>query len=162
MDSLEEEATASSVDGARDSAVPSEVDLGASPSSSSFSIPAHQIASSSSGCSSTETPPIEQTYDFLLQLAQTDQHSSEEELEVINGPKLVEAAVATVVGSISILPPQPRKLLSAAPEKRKWSEANSCMSEDGDNTITAAYSAPVSRTGMEPGSESSDEEVLLH
>ncbi|XP_014209871.1 protein KOKOPELLI isoform X2 [Copidosoma floridanum] len=157
MDSLEEveeatSAAAMAVENARDSAVPSDVDLGASPSSSSFGLPVVQAASSSSGCSSTETPPIEQSYEFLLQLAQTDQHSSEEELEVINGPKLVETAAQ--------VPPQPRKLFSAAPEKRKWSEANSQQPGDGDNSVAAAYSAPVSRVGRETGSGSSDEEGL--
>lgn len=169
MDSLEDEASA-----ARDSAVPSDADLGASPPtttttpSSSVLGGFQPVASSSSGCSSTETPPIEQSYDFLLALAQTDQHSSEEELEVINGPKVVEVAAAAAVTAAAVVTPAPLRP-SAAPEKRKWSEVNrgSCgssqalqhKSADGDVT---AYSAPVSRTGREASSSSSDEEVRMN
>ncbi|XP_003425938.1 lateral signaling target protein 2 homolog isoform X2 [Nasonia vitripennis] len=169
MDSLEEAGAA------RDSAVPSDADLGASPPSTTTTPSSvfgfqHQMPSSSSGCSSTETPPIEQSYEFLLRLAQTDQHSSEEELEVINGPKVVEAAPTLASTSTAQTPLLVRP--NAAPEKRKWSEANSssagCSSQsqhkqtDGDGIVGTTYSAPVSRTGREAGSGSSDEEGLCY
>ena len=99
-----------------------------------------------------------------------DQHSSEEELEVINSPK--------VVASQGCRP-------ATAPEKRKWSQVSNsgggpqahCSSQNqaqqqqqhrhkqavlgGDaGVIAASCSAPVSRAGREPaGSGSSDEEV---
>ncbi|XP_058801321.1 homeobox protein slou [Phymastichus coffea] len=152
MDSLEEGRAA------RDSAVPLDADLGASPPSTTATPFGFN---SSSGCSSTETPPIEPapSYDFLLRLEHSgDQHSSEEELEVINGPKDDEA-----VATVTPLPVRP----SAVPEKRKWSEANSGSSsctqvrqrdDDGEASGTTAYSAPASRTGRE-ASGSSDEEI---
>jgi hypothetical protein len=161
MDSLEEAA-------ARDSAVPSDADLGVSPPTSTTIYGLrHQAASSSSGCSSTETPPIEHSYEFLLRLAQTDQHSSEEELEVINGPRFAEASAAASVAAVVVAQPPAPSRPGAAPEKRKWSEANSGCGQlqsqqqrpgDGEAAGTV-YSAPVSRTGQETGSGSSDEEV---
>ena len=160
MDSFDEASSA-----ARDSAVPSEADLGASPPSNTTpssilnycTLPRqynHPMASSSSGCSSTETPPL----DFLLfgngmsALHQSaDQHSSEEELEVINGPKSSGEDKKTAVTVPLLVRPT-----TSAPEKRKWSEANQQRSCDNDGS---AYSAPVSRVGRETGSGSSDEEV---
>lgn len=173
LDSLEEAGGGT----ARDSAVPSDADLGVSPPStigtpSQFGYGAFQLQpqpSSSSGCSSTETPPIEQpNYDFLLRLGHSDQHSSEEELEVINGPKDDET---TTTSSSTSKTPSLRTPLpvrpSAVPEKRKWSEANSgsasCTlmhqksTEGGEPGTT--YSAPASRLGRENNSGSSDEEV---
>ncbi|XP_063991014.1 bromodomain-containing protein 4A isoform X2 [Diachasmimorpha longicaudata] len=105
----------------------------------------------------------------LLSLNYNDQHSSEEELEVINSPK--------AIASQGCRP-------ATAPEKRKWSQVSSNSSAQGHcsqtqqqssqseksqsqqtlgldvPTIVSTSSAPVSRAGMEPaGSGSSDEEV---
>lgn len=177
MDSLEEAGASST---ARDSAVPSDADLGVSPpsiigtpSQLGFAgcYPLQAQRSSSSGCSSTETPPIEQpNYDFLLRLGHSDQHSSEEELEVINGPKEVEAPAASTSKTPSLRTPLPVRP-SAVPEKRKWSEANSgstsCTlmhqrSADGSSGESGtAYSAPASRLGRDNNSGSSDEEVRI-
>lgn len=88
--------------------------------------------------------------DLLLYLNCNDQHSSEEELEVINGPKVVN--------------PQ-RYRTATAREKRKWSEVNcntsqtQCQSHQHCEAKVASCSAPVSRTGKDAASGSSDEEV---
>ncbi|KAL7296286.1 hypothetical protein TKK_0010521 [Trichogramma kaykai] len=176
MDSLDEASTA------RDSAVPSEADLGQSPSSTTTTTPSSILnyhctlpprqppmlqaaCSSSSGCSSTETPvPFDLALLGSLQAA--DQHSSEEELEVINGPNKVGPTPAEVAASSSssrqVVAPTPVRArpTTSAPEKRKWSEANQQQRSSCDEAdVGTAYSAPVSRLGRETGSGSSDEEI---
>ncbi|XP_043470580.1 E3 ubiquitin-protein ligase arkadia-like [Leptopilina heterotoma] len=99
-----------------------------------------------------QTPKTQESQkDLLLYLNCNDQHSSEEELEVINGPKVVN--------------PQ-RYRTATAREKRKWSEVNcntsqtQCQSQHQHcEAIVASCSAPVSRTGKDAASGSSDEEV---
>lgn len=100
--------------------------------------------------------------DLLLLLNYNDQHSSEEELEVINSPR--------TTASQSCRP-------ATAPEKRKWSQVSSGSnharspsqsqhqlhhSQTSTSVGGATCSAPASRAGREPaGSGSSDEEVSV-
>ncbi|XP_011312774.1 uncharacterized protein Reph [Fopius arisanus] len=110
------------------------------------------------GCKSRESS--------LLSLNYNDQHSSEEELEVINSPKSTVSQGGRP---------------ATAPEKRKWSQVSNnsvqghCPGQQSNQSeksksqqalgldvpaIVSTSSAPVSRAGMEPtGSGSSDEEV---
>lgn len=95
--------------------------------------------------------------ELLLYLNYNDQHSSEEELEVINGPKVI---------ALQYCRP------ATAREKRKWSEVSNsnvqtqCQSQqqlqecDSADVLVASCSAPVSRAGKETCSSSSDEEVM--
>ena len=149
--------------GPTDSAVPSDTDFG--PSLSSFDLNKQHGTSGDledefettqknlmQVCKTPDSPQ-----DLLLYLNCNDQHSSEEELEVINGPKVIALQ---------------RSRPATAREKRKWSEVSSsnvqsqcqleqqlqqCSSADA---IVASCSAPVSRTGKEACSGSSDEEVM--
>ncbi|XP_048507067.1 uncharacterized protein LOC105684858 [Athalia rosae] len=117
-------------------------------------------ACGSSGVSNTASQS--RRADLLLLLNYNDQHSSEEELEVINSPR--------TISSQSCRP-------ATAPEKRKWSQV-SCGSNHARSPSQtqlqlihhsqttsaivggATSSAPASRAGREPaGSGSSDEEV---
>lgn len=167
MDSFEESA-------ARDSAVPSDVDLGTSPPTmTSYNF---QVATSNSQL--PEQIPVcqpERNLEFLAKLSQSsDQHSSEEELEVINGSRdedVSSNSSLTKTMSSSVLSPRCPSRPAAGPEKRKWSEANkgsmsSGCSEDRGNSSSCqkidAYSAPVSRSGdRENCSGSSEDEVSL-
>lgn len=159
MDSFEESA-------ARDSAVPSDVDLGTSPPT---------MAGYNFQVATSEQIPNcqpERNLEFLAKLSQSsDQHSSEEELEVINGSRdedISSSSLSKTVSS-SVLSPRCPSRPAAGPEKRKWSEANkgstsSGCSENRGNSSSCqkidAYSAPVSRSGdRENGSGSSEDEV---
>lgn len=107
---------------------------------------------------------------ILLSNYNNDHHSSEEELEVINSPK--------IIASYGCRP-------ATAPEKRKWSQIsngdirqkhyNQAQKQKQEQVtqqtqriassvdIIATCSAPVSRAGTEaPGSGSSDEEVAKY
>ncbi|XP_074099710.1 uncharacterized protein LOC141527884 isoform X1 [Cotesia typhae] len=143
--------------GLTDSAVPSDTDFCPNLSAFAFgtSAPEDQRAEGRTSLS-----------DNNLHLSYNDHHSSEEELEVINSPK--------VVASQGLRP-------ATAPEKRKWSQVNNSNSLQShctqsqaipgsgrpgptpglsnDSNAAASCSAPVSRAGKEPGSGSSDEEV---
>lgn len=167
--------------GPPDSAVPSDTDFGAPPQGSSITFGFGQQsvdediedleAESADNASQNVQQDQQQQQrdnDLLSRLNYNDQHSSEEELEVINSPKMVASQTSRP---------------STAPEKRKWSQVSNSnsggpqsqnqseqpaqqsvqqsLSSDDLDTIVATCSAPVSRAGRElPGSGSSDEEVI--
>ncbi|XP_057334487.1 protein disconnected-like [Microplitis mediator] len=197
----------SSSPGLTDSAVPSDTDFGCPPPPPAFALigtPSEEIETNTSKISISSLASQRlpgnitritssalsscKSHDNNLHLSSyNDQHSSEEELEVINSPK--------VIASQGCRP-------ATAPEKRKWSQVNNTSSNlkqtthcnqsqgqqghnqtisgpssctgastssgignsghgsTGDITgIVTTCSAPVSRAGREPGSGSSDEEV---
>ncbi|XP_066603251.1 la-related protein Larp4B-like isoform X2 [Prorops nasuta] len=159
--------------GLPDSAVPSDTDFGGPASSFGFmqreSLEEDNEVDHSERRNSIQQQQEQQQAssksrqaDLLSGLNFNDQHSSEEELEVINSPK--------VVPSQGCRP-------ATAPEKRKWSQVSNSGPQTqqqlqgqqqpqqrtlaGDlDSIGATCSAPVSRAGRElAGSGSSDEEV---
>lgn len=151
--------------GLPDSAVPSDTDFGVA-SMPVYPLRQYEAAEDSKDSLETVSQPgckARDAQNFLEYLNYNDQHSSEEELEVINGPKVAAA--------------QGRRP-ATAPEKRKWSEVNNsggsaethnpCQaqqqlfnSNDAAPAAVVTCSAPASRTGRE-GSGSSDEEVCMN
>ncbi|XP_034946532.1 lateral signaling target protein 2 homolog [Chelonus insularis] len=149
-----------------DSAVPSDTDFGAPPAVFGFvCASSEELDDESKPTPTTALQTCKSRGSELLLSTYNDQHSSEEELEVINSPK--------IVASQGCRP-------ATAPEKRKWSQVSSgngtqshcsqthsSATQQGQQTlgpeasgIVATCSAPVSRAGREPaGSGSSDEEV---